>query len=90
MDGGYERTDLVVRHQEATAQHCRYTFLINGVPQGAPWDSAFGGNAWTNQVIRNVELRLGDEIRVDAEGTSARLDFVQFDLLGLAKATAKP
>jgi hypothetical protein len=29
--------------------------------------------------IRAVEIRIGDELRVDAEGQGARLDYVQLD-----------
>jgi hypothetical protein len=86
------RYDVVVRHQEAPAQRCRYAFLINGVSCGAAWDPALGGSGWTSQIIRNVELRIGDEIRVDVEGAASRLDYVQFNLLNEApaKAAAKP
>ena len=77
---GAGRYDAVIRHREG-ANRCRYTFFINGVPCGAAWDSAIGGGGWTNQIIRGVELRISDEIRVDVEGASARLDYVQFNLL---------
>jgi hypothetical protein len=77
---GAGRYDVVVHHRETPAQRCRYTFFINGVPRGAVWDSAFGDDGWTNQIIRDVEFRIGDEIRVDVEGASSRLDYVQFNL----------
>jgi hypothetical protein len=85
---GVGRYDVVVRHRETPIQRGRYTFFINGVPRGVAWESANGDGGWTNQIIRGVELRLGDEIRVDVEGVSSRLDYVQFELLNSVPAKA--
>ena len=78
---GTGRYDVFVRHRESAAQRCGYTFFVNGVPRGEAWYPGPGGGAWTNQMISGLELRARDEIKVNVEGSSSRLDYVQFNLL---------
>ncbi len=74
------RFDVEVRYLDEKELRCRYAFFVNGVARGSKWESPGDGRGWTNETIRGVEIRTGDEIRVDAEGSSARLDYVQLDL----------
>jgi predicted amidohydrolase len=75
--GKYE---AVIRYHSAPAQGGRFTFFINGTPRGSSWTAAAGDSGWASQTVSNVDLRIGDEIRVDIEGPGSRLDFVQFNL----------
>lgn len=73
------RCAVEVRYLDVAGRRNRFVLLINGVAQGKAWDSAAEGKGWTTHSIRDVALRRGDEIAVQAEGAPARLDFVQLN-----------
>ncbi|MBI5386532.1 MAG: hypothetical protein HZA90_17825 [Verrucomicrobia bacterium] len=73
------RCDVVIRHRDDEGSRGRYALFVNGAARGAAWESAGNARGWTSQVLRDVEIRLGDEIRVDAESATARLDYVQLN-----------
>jgi hypothetical protein len=74
------RYDVVIRFLSDKGVRCRYSFFVQGTAQGSAWETTGDGNGWTNQTIRDVLIRLGDEIRVDATGAGGRLDFVELAL----------
>lgn len=67
----------IVRHFDE--KDVRYRMFVNGVQCGDSWQSTGAGRGWASHVIRSVAIRSGDEIRIDAEGASARLDYVQIN-----------
>jgi hypothetical protein len=73
------RYTVVIRYLDEKDSRCRYTLYINGVARGSAWESAGEGRGWTSHAVRGVEIGTGDEIRLDAEGPAARLDYVQVD-----------
>ncbi len=83
FDEPYARTegryDVDVRFFDENGSRSRYTLLVNGVAQGAAWESAGKGGGWTTQTVRDVPIRIGDEIAVEASGKPARLDYVELN-----------
>jgi hypothetical protein len=75
-DGRY---DVDVRYRDESSGSSQFTLKINDIVQGSAWESAGKGAGWTTQTIRDVVIRAGDTISVQAEGTSSRLDYVQFN-----------
>jgi len=75
------RYDVQIRFFDEPGHRCRLAFFVNGVARGAGWESAGDGRGWTSHTVRGVEVRVGDELRVDAEGPESRLDYVQLDYL---------
>jgi hypothetical protein len=84
------RYDVEIRYMDAAESSGQYTFFVNGQPQGKPWRSAGSGQGWTSHMIRDVEIAPGDELRIDAEGRVARLDYVQLNPLGTPPAPSTP
>jgi hypothetical protein len=80
------RYDVEIRYLDAPDSTGRFTFLVNGNPQGASWESRGDGRGWTSHLIRNVEIAQGDELRIDGEGKVARLDYVQLNAPGAKPA----
>jgi hypothetical protein len=80
------RFDVEIRYMDEKEIDGRFTFLVNGTAQGAAWTSPGRGDGWTSHTIRNVAIRMGDELRIDGEGEAARLDYVQLNLSGAAAA----
>ena len=75
------RYDVVIRYLDEKGLRCRYTMFVNGAARGDAWTSAGEGRGWTSHTLRGVEIRIGDEIRVDADGALGRLDYVQLDFV---------
>lgn len=73
------RCDLEVRYLDEPGQQPRFTTLVNGVAQGAPWQSTGTGRGWVSQVIGGVVIRTADELMVEASGGLARVDYVQLN-----------
>jgi len=72
------RYDVEVRYGDERGGRCRYSLFVNGARKGDPWEAAGGDGKWKSQTISDVELAIGDEIRVDAEGEKGgKLDYVQ-------------
>jgi hypothetical protein len=74
------RYDVDVRYSDERDRRCRFLLLVNGVRQGAAWESPGQGQGWTTHVLADVEIRSGDEIAVTAQGDSGKLDYVQLNL----------
>ena len=55
----------------------RFTLLINGTAQGAPWESPGKESGWMTHQQSNVLIQAGDEIALDVEGRPARVDYIQ-------------
>jgi len=76
------RYDVEIRFLDAKGSRCRFSLFVNGVVQGAAWESPGEGRGWTSQTIRDVPVGRGDEIRVNIQGAggdAGKLDYVQFD-----------
>jgi hypothetical protein len=71
------RFDVEVRFMDEKDSRTRFAFFVNGQARGESWPSTGGGGGWTSHVIRDVPIRMGDELRVDGEGAPARIDYVQ-------------
>jgi CubicO group peptidase (beta-lactamase class C family) len=72
--------NVEIRYFEELGQRCRFALYVNGLAPGEEWESAGEGRGWTSHIIRGVEIRADDEIRVDADGAAGRLDYVQLNL----------
>jgi hypothetical protein len=73
------RYDVEVRYLDAKGSRCRVALFIDGVARDPAWESTGEGRGWTIRTIRDVEVHVGEEVRVDAEGPAGRLDYVQLD-----------
>jgi hypothetical protein len=73
------RHDIEVRYFDESNTRSKLSLLVNGSPQGAAWQSAGEGTGWTSHTLANVEVRTGDEIAVQAQGSGARVDYVQLN-----------
>jgi hypothetical protein len=73
------RYNVTIRYLDEKELLCKFAFFVNDIPKGSAWESAGDGRGWMSHEIRAVEIRIGDELRVDAEGQEARLDYVQLD-----------
>jgi hypothetical protein len=82
-DGRY---DVVIRYWDEKGTPCRYGFRIDGIARGAAWESGGEGRGWASHTIRDVQIKIGDEIRVEVEGRAGRLDYVLLNGLGLSDA----
>jgi hypothetical protein len=71
------RFDVEVRVMDEKDSRTRFAFFVNGQARGESWPSTGGGGGWTSHVIRDVPIRMGDELRVDGESAPARIDYVQ-------------
>jgi hypothetical protein len=74
------RYDVEIRYLDAKISRCRFELLVNGIAQGAGWESPGKGRGWTSQTVRNVAIGRGDEIMVEVRGNggeAGRLDYVQ-------------
>jgi hypothetical protein len=76
------RYDVEVRYFDTDNARSRFVLLVNGVAREGAWESPGKGQGWTTQTLRDVEVRTGDEIGVDAQGAPGRLDYVQLNLQG--------
>ena len=74
---GGGRFDVEIRFMDEKDARAQYAFFVNGQRHGEPWNSAGAGRGWTSHVIRDVPIRMGDELRVDGDGAAARIDYVQ-------------
>ena len=74
------RYDVEVRYFAEKNARGQFALFVNGAARGAPWQSAGATGGWTTQRIEDVAIHIGDEVRVDVEGTSGRVDFVQLNL----------
>lgn len=73
------RYDVDIRYLDERDRRCRFTLFVNGVALGAVRESPGQGQGWTNHTVADVEIRAGDEIAVDVQGPSGRLDYVQLN-----------
>ena len=71
--------DLEVRYFDEKKSRPRFALFINGEPRGAWWEAEGDGNGWRTKQIPNASVRTGDKIRVDVQGTGARVDYVQLN-----------
>ena len=71
--------NIVVRYFENKEASSEYQLVINGTPRGPKWKSKTEATRWTSHTIQNAEIKPGDEIRLDLEGTGARVDYVQIE-----------
>lgn len=67
------RYDVEVRFLGAA----RLSLWVNEQQQGIAWTAST--EEWTSHTIDDVEIRTGDEIRIDAGGDSMMLDYVQLN-----------
>lgn len=81
------RYEVEVRYRDEKGAPGRFAFFVNGAARGSAWTAT--GTGWTSHAIRNVDLQLGDELRLDVEGASVRVDFVQLNPPGATVTPAK-
>jgi hypothetical protein len=74
------RYNVEVRCRDERDRLCRFEFYVNGVAQGAPWQSAGESHGWNTHTISAVEICAGDEIAVTTHGLTD-LDYVQLNYL---------
>jgi hypothetical protein len=74
------RYDVEVRYFDDRGEPSQFRLFVNDKLRGAEWKSAGTGQGWTSHAIRGIEIREGDEIRIEASGPSVRLDYVQLNL----------
>jgi hypothetical protein len=70
------RYDVEVRYLAEPGKPSRFTVLRNGSPVAEPLVPQSDGQGWKSFTLEGVEIRTGDEIAVEING-SARLDYVQ-------------
>jgi hypothetical protein len=68
---------ILIRYLDEENVQARFALFVNGVARGEAWQSAGQGRGWTSHIIRDVEIRVGDEIRLDTSGSAVRLDYLQ-------------
>jgi hypothetical protein len=68
--------DVEIRFRaEKSAQ---FALSVNDQPRGSCQGSA---SEWTSQIIRDVEVRLGDQLSLEVKGSSCTVDYVQLNAL---------
>ncbi|MCH5377149.1 MAG: hypothetical protein JJ992_24570, partial [Planctomycetes bacterium] len=83
--------DVEVRYFDAKNMRCRFALSTDGIARGAAWESPGEGRGWSSQMIRDVTVNVGDEIRVEVQGgggESGRLDYVQLNPRSAAASAA--
>jgi hypothetical protein len=73
------RHDIEVRYFDESNVRGKFSLLVNGAAKGSAWESAGEGGGWTTQTLSNIEIRAGDEITVQVQGSGARVDYVQLN-----------
>jgi hypothetical protein len=73
------RCDVDIRFFDEKNAKPRIVLSVAGMPQGSPWESAGEGRGWTTQTIRGVEIRAGQEIKLEVQGGPCKLDYVQLN-----------
>lgn len=81
------RYDVEIRYRDAKGAG-RFALFVNGSPRGSAWTSAGEGSGWRSHVVRNVDVKFGDEIRVDFLDGRGALDFVQLNTPGASRSDA--
>jgi hypothetical protein len=76
---GEGRFDVQIRCMGEGQSPGRVQLLVDGVAQGEAWKSAGTDPGWVTHTVKNVALRPGSEIAIDAQGTGLRIDYVQLD-----------
>lgn len=74
----HARYDVEIRYRGESGRHCRSKFLLNGGAIGPGGESS--GEGWSSLNISDIEIRSGDNIAVEIEGTVGRIDYVQLNL----------
>ncbi len=62
------RYDVEIRFRDDKGQTPQITLFVNGRARGPAWRSPGTGRRLYFAVVREVEIRQGDEVRDDAEG----------------------
>jgi len=70
------RYDVDVRYRNDGGA-CRFSLLVNGTTVGNGWESAGKTEGWVTQTLRDVAIKAGDAVEVQAKGAPARLDYVE-------------
>ena len=83
------RYDIEIRYLDEKGIRVRFALFVGDVACGDGWQSEGAGRGWTSHTIRNVEIRIGDEIRLEVEGSAVRLDYVQLNSREKYEASAR-
>lgn len=83
------RYDVEIRYRDPKGAG-RFALFVNGSARGAPWTSSGEGSGWRSHVVRGVDIKFGDEIRVDLVNGSGGLDFVQLNAPGASPTPPQP
>ncbi len=84
------RYDIEIRTFDEKGATSRFVFLLNGRPRGEPWSTTGAGRGWSSHLIRAIDVKSGDELRLDVEGSSGQVDFIQLNLPGTAVEPPTP
>jgi hypothetical protein len=82
------RYDVEVRHRGQKGATSQCSFFVNGVARGATWSLTGESVGWTSRLIPDVEIKQGDELRLDVQGGAGRVDFVQLTASGARMSIA--
>jgi hypothetical protein len=74
------RYEVEARYFDEPGRRSRFALFLNGTARGSAWESPGTGRGWSSHSIADVEVRTGDEIRVESSGQPGRLDYVQLNL----------
>jgi hypothetical protein len=73
------RYDVDVRYRNDGGGQCGFLLLVNGATAGGGWESAGKTDGWVTHTLRDVAIKSGDAIEVQAKGAPARLDYVELN-----------
>jgi hypothetical protein len=80
--GAVGRYDVEIRYKDDIGADAQFAFFLNGVATGVAWRLAGRSGEWTSHIIPALQIKLGDELRLDVESGGARIDFVQLNARG--------
>lgn len=83
------RYDVEIRYRESKGAG-QFALFVNGSPRGTAWTSSGEAAGWRSHVIRDVEVKFGDEIRVDLLNGRGAVDFIQLNSPGAALTPPQP
>ena len=76
------RYDVEIRYLDQKNESARFAFFVNGAAAGPAWTSPRAGSGWTSHVIRDVDIKFGDELGMDIQGAGGRIDYIQLNAPG--------
>ncbi len=87
------RYEVAVQYRGERTSAATCMLRINGVPQGAGWETSANDNLWKTHTVKEVFLSQGDTIEIEVQASDkgrGELDFVQLTYLGPDDPAAMP